>query len=338
MEKETEIYQKRKNKSVECIICPRRCQISNGQKGFCRTRENKDGRLNLITYGKAVAANIDPVEKKPFFNFAPGTRAFSISTVGCTLDCDFCQNAFIAKEWEKIQGENLPPEKVVRQAKRNQCHGIAYTYTEPTAYLEYCLDTMEETGKNQYNIFISNGYMTKETVEKIIPKLDAINIDLKGDKEFYQKHCKVPNPEPIKETIKKFRESDVFLEITCLIIPGENDSEEDIRERVRWLKENAGKETPIHFSRFYPARKMKDKKPTPIKTLEKALEIARDEGMEYVYCGNVPGHKSESTYCPECGEIAIKRQGYKILEENIDGKSCKNCGEELNIEGIRFQN
>ena len=334
--KETLLYQKKEGKRVVCNTCPRRCQLESGQKGFCRVRENIEGTLELLTYGKAVAAGVDPVEKKPFFNFAPGTRAFSISTMGCTLDCDFCQNASISREWDEIQGQDMPPEEVVRQTKRNRCQGIAYTYTEPTVFLEYCLDTMDIAEDEKYNVFVSNGFMTPETVERVSEKLDAINIDLKGDKKFYREHCAVPDPEPIFEAIKKFSEKDVHLELTSLIIPGENDSEEDIRERVRWIRENTGKDTPLHLSRFHPARNLLDKPPTPLETLEKALEIAKEEGLEYVYCGNVPGHESESTYCPSCGELVIKRKGYRVKEMRLEGRKCAGCGKELNVRGVEY--
>ncbi|MCJ7450825.1 MAG: AmmeMemoRadiSam system radical SAM enzyme [Candidatus Nanohaloarchaeota archaeon QJJ-9] len=335
MVREVELYEKLEGKKVRCKTCPRECTISPGQKGFCRVRENQDGELVLLTYGRSVSSSIDSVEKKPLFHFAPGSRVFSIATVGCTLNCDFCQNFSISHEWNEIKGKELPPEKVVSRAK-DSCDGIAYTYTEPTVFLEYAYDSMRESG-NLYNVFVSNGYMTDETVELIAPHIDAVNIDLKGKEKFYREKCKVPDPQPIYEAMKKFKEKDVFLEVTNLIIPGENDSEEEIRERVDWIIENLGKDTPVHFSRFRPAYRMNEKPPTPVKTLEKAVNIAEDEDLNYVYCGNVPGHEKESTECPNCGERVVKRVGFTVEEFKIDiDGCCEFCGHQLNFEGLKY--
>ena len=333
-ERETMIYEKMEDGKVRCGVCPRKCVIDKGKRGFCNVRENRDGELLSLVYGKVVSSNVDPIEKKPLFHFAPGTKALSIATVGCNMKCDFCQNFRISQEWENVTGKSLSPEDVINEAKRYRCQGIAYTYTEPTVFLEYSHDVMMEAVPEFYNVFVSNGYMTEETVERIAPRLDAINVDLKGGSEFYREHCGVPDPEPIFEALKKLSEYDLLVEVTNLIIPDANDSEEKIRERVRWLKENLGRDTPIHFSRFRPAYNLTDRKPTPVSTLEKAVEIAKEEGLYHVYCGNVPGHKSESTYCPKCGNLLIKRKGFSVEEFKLArDMRCYNCGEDINIEG-----
>ncbi len=334
MERESEIYEKIGNGKVKCGVCPRRCTIKEGGRGFCGVRENRNGRLFSLVYGKAVSSSIDPIEKKPLFHFAPGSRALSIATLGCNLRCDFCQNFSISQDWEGISGEEIKPEEVKNQAEMYRCQGIAYTYTEPTIFLEYAYDTMKEGVPDFYNVFVSNGYMTKEALKKVSPYLDAINIDLKGGEEFYREHCGVQDLEPIFETLKELADSKTHVEITNLIIPGENDTDDEIRERVKWIKKNMGRDVPVHFSRFRPDFRMKDKESTPLETLERALKIGREEGLYYVYCGNVPGHSSESTYCPKCQNILIKREGFSVDAFHLTKEMrCYNCGEDINIKG-----
>ncbi|MFB6216079.1 MAG: radical SAM protein, partial [Candidatus Aenigmatarchaeota archaeon] len=208
--KETLLYEKLGEGKVRCDVCPRHCVIDKGEKGFCRVRENREGVLYSLVYGKAVSSSVDPIEKKPFFHFAPGSRALSVATVGCNLRCDFCQNARIATQWTEIRGTQKEPEDLAEEKVRRDCQGIAYTYTEPTVFLEYALDTMKES-EDGYNVFVSNGYMTRETAKELRPYLDAINVDLKGSKEFYKKHCEVPDPEPIYEALKELNKGDVHI-------------------------------------------------------------------------------------------------------------------------------
>lgn len=332
--RETLIYDKLEGDKVKCGVCPRRCVIEDGERGFCNVRENQDGTLFSLTSGKAITSSIDPIEKKPLFHFAPGTRALSVATVGCNLRCDFCQNFRISQEWENIKGKDLTPEDLATKARNYRCSGLAYTYTEPTIFLEYAYDTMLQAETQLYNVFVSNGYMTKETVNQIGAHLDAINVDIKGGASFYREHCNVPDTQPIYDALKEMKEHNVWIEVTNLIIPGENDKDSDIRELVKWVKNNLGKETPIHFSRFHPQYRMKDKKPTPVETLERAMEIAQEEGMYYVYCGNVPGHEGESTYCHNCGQLLIKRSGFSIVDCKVEKNlRCPNCGAELHLAG-----
>ncbi len=331
---ETAVYEKTGGGSVRCGVCPRRCVVEEGELGFCRVRENRDGRLMSLVYGKAVSSGIDPIEKKPLFHYAPGSKALSLATVGCNLRCDFCQNFRISQEWEGVVGQELPPKRVVEQARKHGCGGIAYTYTEPTVFLEYARDTMKETAEDMYSVFVSNGYITEEAIDVISPHLDAINVDLKGNEEFYRKHCGVPDPEPIFDAMVSLDKKGVLVEVTNLIIPGENDSEEDIRKRAKWIKENLGPETPVHFSRFRPDFKMLNKEPTPVSTIEKAIGIAKDVGLYHVYSGNVPGHETESTYCPDCNSLLVKRHGFSVVEFNMDkNMECINCGRKINIGG-----
>ncbi len=327
-------YEELEDKKARCNTCPRRCILEDGEIGFCGIRKNLRGKINLLTYGLPVSSSVDPIEKKPFFHFAPGTDVYSIATMGCNLRCKFCQNYSISYGWSEIEGINLSPEKVVKNAEDTGSKGIAYTYTEPTVFLEYCLDTVKKTGEKTFNLFVSNGYMTKEVAERVGENIDGINIDLKGGKEFYGDLCDVHDDSPIYDALKILKRKGVFIEITMLIIPGFNDSEEEIRERVEWVKENLGRETPIHFSRFTPRHKMSDVPPTPVETLEKAMDIADKTGMLYVYCGNIPGHQREHTYCPECGKEVIKRRGMRVVEIKLNNYGgCNNCGCEINIGG-----
>ncbi len=337
MSVETAVYEKLSCGSTICGVCPRKCVIKEGERGFCGVRENQDGKLMSLVYGKAVSSNIDPIEKKPLFHFAPGSRALSVATVGCNLRCDFCQNFRISQDWTEISGRDLSPDDLVEKANKRGCSGIAYTYTEPTIFLEYARDTMKRASPELYNIFVSNGYMTKEALDEVSDFLDGINVDLKGGEEFYRKHCGVPDMEPIYTILGELSDRDIHTEVTNLIIPGVNDTDDEIRKRVRWIKENMGSDTPVHFSRFHPDFKMLDSKPTPVETLERAMDIGKEEGLNYVYCGNVPGHRSESTYCPNCNSLLVKRVGFRVEEFNLKrGMKCHECDEDINIRGEKF--
>lgn len=330
--KEALFYQKFDGK-VQCRLCPRECILSENQTGFCRVRINKEGKLFSLVYGKPCSIAIDPIEKKPLFHFAPGTSCVSFSTVGCNLDCKFCQNWEISHP-EKIFGEEISPEEMLAFVQKHNLPGIAYTYTEPTIFYEYALDIMKLVKKqNLYNVWVSNGYINPEPAKKISKYLHAVNVDLKGDKRFYQELCGIPSEEPVKKALKIYKENGVWIEITNLIIPGYNDKEESIRDLVKWIKTNLGKKTPIHFSRFYPHFKLTHIDPTPVETLEKASKIAEEMGMKYVYIGNVYMHPKESTYCPNCGNMVIKRTGYNV--EWLKSR-CDRCGEKIDLVGIKW--
>lgn len=318
-------------KKVQCQLCPRFCTIAPGKIGYCRVRQNQKGSLVSLVYSKPCSFNVDPIEKKPLFHFAPGSVCISISTVGCNLGCRHCQNWQISHP-DRVFGDEMTPKEVVKYAKDNGLPGIAYTYTEPAVFFEFALDTMKLARKaGLYNVWVSNGYINPEPLKKAAKYLDAVNVDLKGDSGFYKKVCGVPDNKPVLEALKLWKKLGVFLEVTNLLIPGHNDKDSQIKELALWVKKNLGPKTPLHFSRYYPCYKLKAP-PTPENTLERAWELARKAGMLHVYVGNVFGHDKESTYCPKCGEVAIKRTGYHI--ESVKEK-CR-CGEKILLAGKRW--
>ncbi len=330
------MFYKKLNGKVQCVLCPRNCKIDKGDRGVCGVRENQDGKLISLVYGKAVSMAIDPIEKKPLFHFAPGTNCLSFSTVGCNLKCSFCQNWEISHP-DQIFGEDISPQEIVNLALKNNLPGIAYTYTEPTVYFEYALDTMKIAKKNGlYNIWVSNGYTNIEPIKMVSKYLDAINVDLKGDIKFYQKLCSIPNEEPMRQALLEYKRQGVWIEVTNLIIQGYNDEPEQVSNLVKWIKSNLGVKVPLHFSRFYPHYKLRDIEPTPVQTLEKAVEIAKSEGMFYVYLGNVPGHRHENTFCPKCNEIVIKRSGLQVVKSLLKVDKCLKCGEIVQIAGKEY--
>lgn len=340
MKKEALLYEKLSNNQVRCGVCNHRCVINEGEKGICGVRKNEKGKLYSLVYGEAIAENVDPIEKKPFFHFMPGSLSLSIATVGCNFRCLHCQNADISqvskerpfKDSDLILGKNLPPEEVVKHAREYNCPSISYTYTEPTVFLEYALDTMKIAREQGIkNTWVSNGYMTKETLDLIAPYLDAINVDLKGFTEkFYLEICGA-RLKPVLENLKDIKKRDIWLEITTLLIPTKNDSPEELKSAAEFIKNNLGIETPWHISRFFPAYRIIDLPPTEVEIIRKAVEIGRNAGLKYVYSGNIPGDSFEDTYCPKCKEKMINRTGY-LVERFDDNGKCSNCGEELNIE------
>ena len=328
--REAILYEKLKDSKVKCGVCNHRCLISDGKKGICGVRKNEGGKLYTLVYGKAIAENIDPIEKKPFFHFMPGSTSLSIATVGCNFRCMHCQNADISQS-DLILGKNLLPEKVIEDTLKNNCPSIAYTYTEPTIFVEYALDTMKLAKKNGIkNIWVSNGYMTKETLDLVGPYLDAINVDLKGfTKKFYQEVCK-SKLAPILDNLKEIKKKKIWLEVTTLLIPTKNDSSKDLKSIAEFIAKELGAETPWHISRFFPAYKMMDLPPTEVETIRKAVEIGRKAGLKYVYSGNIPGDSFEDTYCSKCKEKMIDRTGYSI--ERFDDKgTCSKCKTNLNL-------
>ncbi len=333
--KQALFYIKKPGGMVQCTLCPRFCMIADGKTGFCSVRKKKKGRLVSLVYARPCSVNADPIEKKPLFHFAPGTSCLSICTVGCNLDCAFCQNWEISHP-ESIFGDNVPPERIVEIARENSLPGIAYTYTEPTIFYEYTLDCMKLAKKaGLYNVWVSNGYINPEPAKKVSRYLDAINVDLKGDIKFYQKLCAVPDEEPMKKALKIYRENNVWIEVTNLVIPGYNDMERQISGLVAWVRKALGPETPMHFSRFFPHYKMSHAMPTPPEKLEKAAGIAEKADMHYVYVGNMP-NKRENTHCPKCGAVAIKRNGYNT-ELYVDKKGrCRQCSTRIALAGMKW--
>jgi len=330
------LYEQLSENRARCYLCARRCLIREGGVGFCLVRKNNSGRLYSLNYAKACAANADPIGKKPLSHYHPGSLVMSIATIGCNFRCQFCDNWVISQEKE-ITGRDLPPEDVVKLTKDYDCQGISYTYTEPTIFFEYAYDTaVLAHEKGLFNTFVTNGYMTVEAVKTISPYLDAATVDFKGggDPEFYRKFSSVPSVEPIYESLKEMRKDDIHIEITNLVVPEIGDSIERIRELATWIRENLGKDTPFHLLRFHPNYKLDDIRSTEPKTLEQAYEISREAGLDYVYLGNLPGHRYENTYCPNCQELLVKRFSFDVAKWNItEDMQCSKCGQSIPIVG-----
>ncbi len=334
--KEVYLYEKKDNKRVQCDICAHHCFIEPGKRGICGVRENIEGKLYALNYGKAITVNIDPIEKKPLFHFLPGSHSLSIATVGCNLRCSNCQNWDISQGFKgkkEIPGQNLNPEEIVKLTIKNNLPSISYTYTEPTIFLEYALDTMKLAKKAGIkNTWVSNGFMTEESARMVIPYLDANNIDIKSfSDEFYTKICGA-RLKPVLKTAKLMKKSGVWVEITTLVIPTLSDSKEMFKEIAKFIKQELGSETPWHITQFSGAIswKLQDLPETKVETLEMAYRIGKETGLKYVYTGNVPGLGSEDTICPKCKTVAINRTGYTIKRYDKNGR-CQRCGEDLNL-------
>ncbi|MDZ7798355.1 MAG: AmmeMemoRadiSam system radical SAM enzyme [Patescibacteria group bacterium] len=330
------LYKKKPDNKVKCQLCNHHCLILPKKRGLCGVRENREGELYSLVYGKAISENIDPIEKKPFFHFLPGTLALSFGTLGCNFRCANCQNWQISQAPrlnKEIFGQDLPPKKIVQEALENDCQSIAYTYTEPTIFFEYALETMKLAhNKGLKNVFVSNGFMTKDCLKIAKPFLDAINIDLKFfDNNKYKKYCH-GKPEPILENLKTIKKMGLWLEITTLAIPTLSDQKEMFEKIADFIKTELGEETPWHISRFSGAisHKLDHLPDTPLKTLYQAYDIAQKKGLKYVYLGNVPGDKFENTYCPKCGSLIIERIGYNIKRYDKKGQ-CPKCQQKINL-------
>ncbi len=319
---------------AQCKLCAHRCLIANGRVGFCQVRKNIDGTLYSLNYDKIVAANPDPIEKKPLFHFQPGTRSFSIAAPGCNFRCEFCQNwqiSQMALEQAGIDGQAISPQEIVDSAIRSGCKSIAYTYTEPTIFMELCVDCgrlAKEKGLS--NVFVSNGYMTPEAIDFAKDWLDGINIDLKAfDERYYKKLCKA-KLEPVKETIRYIaKHTDIWMEITTLLVPGQNTDAEQVKQIAEFIARDASPDIPWHISRFYPQYKFDHAEPTPISVMEKACEIGKAAGLKYIYLGNVPGSDSENTFCSGCGQMLIERVGYRIGQNLIAQGRCPKCNAQI---------
>lgn len=317
-------YEKLGGKMVRCNLCPNRCILSEGQIGACRARKNVKGELYSIVYGKISSQHLDPIEKKPLYHFLPGSLTYSIASTGCNLQCKFCQNWQIAQvfPWE-IQSTKMAPQEVVEDALKSGAKSIAFTYNEPTVFYEYMLDIAKiAKQKGLKTVVISAGYINPEPLKELLNYIDAYKIDFKGfDNEFYQKMTQ-GKVEPVLEAIKVIKEAGVWLEIVNLVIPGENDSEQDLKNLILWVKENLGTEVPLHFTRFHPDYKLQNLPPTPIETLQKARQMALGLGLKYVYTGNIEDVKGSVTYCPESGEPVIIRQGFFTVENKLQNGKC----------------
>ena len=337
--KEAMFYQQLEDDKVVCELCPHFCKLKDTQIGICGVRKNISGRLHSLVYGHAIAVHVDPIEKKPLFHVAPGSSSFSIATVGCNFHCKFCQNHDISQVNKtgdlKYYGQQINPEDIITMTRRNSCRSISYTYTEPTIFFEYAYNTAilaHEQGL--LNIFVTNGYINPEPLQVIHEYLDAANVDLKSFNDNFYKKMTGARLTPVLDTLKLMKKLSIWVEVTTLIIPGENDSAEELKQIANFIKNELGAETPWHISRFYPQYQATDHPPTPVTTLEKAREIGLEQGLRYVYMGNVPGNQAENTYCYNCGKLLIERYGYQIMENNIVSGNCKFCNAQ--IDGLNF--
>ena len=332
--KEAVLWEPAAGGKVRCKLCNRRCLIKAGELGRCSVRKNVDGTLYSMNYYKVCCATPDPIEKKPLFHFQPGTRSFSVAAMGCNFRCEFCQNWQISQaalETGRIDGEPVAPEHIVEAAVRNNCKSIAYTYTEPTVFMELCNDCGRiARQRGLKNVFVSNGFMTTEAIDLAAAWLDGINVDLKAfTEDFYKRLCRA-RLQPVLDTISYIaNQSDIWLEVTTLLVPDENDSEEELKKLADFLVESCGPDVPWHISRFHPQYQYLDSSPTSLAGLEKACEIGKSAGLHYVYLGNVPGTRTESTFCYHCGRMLIERVGYRIAGNNIKDSKCPDCGAQV---------
>jgi pyruvate formate lyase activating enzyme len=327
MLREAMLYKTMDGMKVNCLLCNHRCRIANSSFGICQVRENREGVLYTLAYGKAIAIHIDPIEKKPLYHFLPGTASFSIGAAGCNFQCGFCQNWQISQitKMPDMRGYELTPEEIVAMAQKEKCQSISYTYTEPTIFFEYAYDTAKlarERGLS--NIFVTNGYMTPEALRAINPYLDACNVDLKSFREeFYKKVCH-GQLHPVLDSIRLMKKLDIWVEITTLVVPDENDDEEELADIARFI---AGIDPgiPWHISRFHPDYEFTNSIATPLDTLQKTYSIGKREGLEFVYMGNVRG-QSEDTTCPRCKATLIKRHDFLIEKNRVEKSRCPSCG------------
>lgn len=325
---EAKYYKKLEYKEIECQLCPRKCKVGDRERGYCGCRENQGGTYYTLVHSYACSANVDPIEKKPFFHFLPGTQAFSIATAGCNMNCKFCQNWEISQvRPEQIENMYLPPEDVVAYAQENGCRSISYTYSEPTVFYEYMLDTaIAGRKKGIRSVVVTAGYINHDPLMELIREVDAIKVDFKAFTEKYYEEICHAKLKPVMDTLVDLSKSGIWYEIVYLMVPTLNDDMNNIKEMCRWIVTDLGKDVPLHFTRFTPLYLLKNLPPTPVSSLEKAREIALQEGMNFVYIGNVPGHEGENTYCPKCKKMVVGRIGFTITQMNLKNGKCKFCG------------
>jgi pyruvate formate lyase activating enzyme len=316
---------------VHCNLCRFHCRIAPGRRGICGVRENRDGTLYTLVYGLSIAEHVDPIEKKPLFHFLPGTRSLSVATAGCNFHCLHCQNYQISQLSREgggeIPGQPRSPEQIVSRALDAGCRSIAYTYTEPTIFFEYAYDTAvlaREAGLK--NVFVSNGYITTEALEKIAPYLDAANIDLKAFSDKFYREVTGASLAAVLECLRDYRRLGIWLEVTTLLIPEHNDTPDELQAMASFIVDELGADTPWHVTAFYPTYRMNDVPPTPPKTLLRARRIGQEAGLHYVYTGNVADVEGESTFCPQCGALVIERRGFRLGTCRLDHGKCRECG------------
>jgi len=329
--KEALLYEKIDKQRVRCRLCAHYCVIPEGKLGVCEVRKNIGGELFTLVYGRTISQHVDPIEKKPLYHFYPGTTAYSIATPGCNFHCQWCQNSDIAHmpcEYIPDVGQSATPESIINNARHAGSSSIAYTYTEPTIFFEYAFDTArlaKEAGIA--NIYVTNGYMTAEMLDLFHPYLDAANVDLKAfRKQIYNRYVGA-GLQAVLDSLKLMKQLGIWVEVTTLVIPGLNDDEGELIDAAQFITQELGVDTPWHISRFFPNYQMRDRPPTPVRTLERAREIGMQEGLRYVYLGNVVGESN--TYCHNCRQLLVRRQGYWVPENRIRDGRCSNCNTQV---------
>ncbi len=332
--KEAMFYEKLEGKKVRCKLCPRNCVIANGKRGYCGVRENKNGKLYSLVFAKPCSMAIDPIEKKPFYHYMPGRRAFSIATVGCNLACKHCQNWEISqtpKLTGEIFGETVSVKRLVELIRESGVKLVSWTYTEPTVFFEYFYEVAKLTKGELRHNWVTNGFTSEEVAKVVARYIEAANVDYKGDDKFYREVCNAWL-EPVRKTMLIYKKAGVWIEVTNLVIPGYNDSAEITREMAEWIARNLDEDTPLHVTAYYPAFRM-GVPPTRVETLEKVAKVA-SEYLNFVYIGNVP-HEKENTFCPDCGELLIKRRGFFVEKINLQkcdsDYCCPKCGRKIPI-------
>ncbi len=330
--KEAYLYEKLEDERVRCLLCNHKCLIKSGEKGVCRVRENHSGTLMSLVYGQVIAKHTDPIEKKPLFHFLPGARSYSIATVGCNFKCLFCQNADISQmpsRHGRIAGESMTPREIVNGALADYSSSISYTYTEPTVYFELSVDTARlAVSKGLKNVFVTNGYMTKQCLEEIYPDLHGANVDLKAfNGKFYKEQCGA-KLEPVLRTLETMKKMGIWLEVTTLLIPGLNDSDEELKELSNFLAQ-LDPNIPWHISRFHPTYRLTNVFSTPPESLRRARNLGYEAGLKYVYTGNLPGDEGEKTFCHSCGDLLLDRIGFSVRSNRLKKGCCPKCGVEI---------
>lgn len=332
MKKEAVLFERLENKVIHCFLCSHHCRIADQKFGFCGVRQNIDGVLYTFAYGEVIAANADPIEKKPLYHFLPGSTSFSIATIGCNFHCGFCQNWQISqqsfRDREHQAGRKFSPQELVDLALKYNCESISYTYTEPTIFFEYAFETAKlAKAAGLYNNFVTNGFMTKEMLQMIKPFLDAANVDLKSFRDDFYRNICAAKLTPVLDSIRLMKELGIWVEITTLVIPGQNDSKEELSDIAEFIA-GVDKNIPWHISRFHPDYKFDDYVPTPEITLKQTQELGFEAGLRYVYVGNVYGWGND-TYCHACKKLLIKRDVFSVLENNIKEGKCSFCNAEI---------
>ena len=331
---EAKLYKKQTDNTIDCLLCPHYCKIKPDKVGICKVRKNISGVLYSLNSDKIVAMSSDPIEKKPLYHFLPASNSYSIASMGCNFSCNFCQNNDISiiKNSNEIYGKNVSGEIIVQEALRSNARSIAYTYTEPTIYYELMKDVILHAKKEGLkNIMVSNGFLSNETIEELLQDIDAINIDIKAFSDtFYKQYCNGAL-KPVLNTVKKMKEAGIHIEITTLLINGENDKEEEIMDLIKFII-NIDPETPWHISRFYPTYKFSNFQPTDIDTIYKFVELAKNMGLKYIYSGNIQDNKYSNTFCPNCKDLLIQRSGYSTDIKGLKTGKCTTCN--YKIKGV----